>query len=223
MAAGVGQILRMAAVSTRAGASRGEGKETARTCRCWPEVSFRHRLALFFVLVVVVPMLAVAFMLFRLIGQSERGKSDAAIAAQHHVAQRLFAVQDARARRAIRDVVAGDRVLRSSIADGQVGRAAKRARQLVKFAASSASCSCATGGRFCRRATTQRSHQRSGVSSRRPGAASGAWRSASSTPRHTRVASAGSRVCTRSCATGVRRWRARCRSPRCVNCLPSSR
>lgn len=78
-------------------------------------------------------MLAVAFMLFRLIGQSEQGKSDAAIAAQHDVAQRLYAEQRARANRAIRDVVAGDRVLRTSIADGQLGRAAKRARQLVKF------------------------------------------------------------------------------------------
>ena len=96
-------------------------------------MNFRNRLALFFVLVVVVPMLAVAFMLFRLIGQSEQGKSDAAIAAQHDVAQRLFAEQRARANRAIRDVVAGDRVLRSSLADGDVQRAAKRARQLVKF------------------------------------------------------------------------------------------
>lgn len=78
-------------------------------------------------------MLAVAFMLFRLIGQTEQGKSDAAIAAQHDVAQRLFAEQRARANRAIRYVVAGDRVLSSSIADGQLGRAAKRARQLVKF------------------------------------------------------------------------------------------
>ncbi|CAA9515371.1 MAG: hypothetical protein AVDCRST_MAG67-3067 [uncultured Solirubrobacteraceae bacterium] len=96
-------------------------------------MNFRNRLALFFVLVVVVPMLAVAFMLFRLIGQSENGKSDAAIAAQHDVAQRLFGEQRARANRAIRDVVADDRVLRSSIADGELRRAAKRARQLVKF------------------------------------------------------------------------------------------
>ena len=102
-------------------------------CRCWAHVNFRNRLALFFVLVVVVPMLAVAFMLFRLIGQSENGKSDAAIAAQHDVAQRLFGEQRARANRAIRDVVADDPVLRSSIADGELRRAAKRARQLVKF------------------------------------------------------------------------------------------
>jgi len=40
-------------------------------------VSFRTRLTSFFVVIVVVPMIAFGFMVFRLIGQSEDGKADA--------------------------------------------------------------------------------------------------------------------------------------------------
>lgn len=79
-------------------------------------------------------MVAVAFMLFGLIDQSENGKFNAALAARHDVAQQLFAEQRALARRAL-DEIADDRVLASSIADGDRRRAAKRARQLVKFRA----------------------------------------------------------------------------------------
>ena len=44
-------------------------------------MSFRNRLTLFFVLIVVVPMVAVAFVLFRLIADNESGKADARLAA----------------------------------------------------------------------------------------------------------------------------------------------
>lgn len=97
-------------------------------------MTFRNRLALFFVVIVVVPMVAVAFMLFRLIGQSENGRFNAALAAQHEVAQRLFAEQRALARAAIADVAA-DRIVRSAIAGGDRRRAGKRARQLVRHRA----------------------------------------------------------------------------------------
>ena len=40
-------------------------------------MSFRTRLTSFFVLIVVVPMIAVGFLVFRLIGDSEQGKADA--------------------------------------------------------------------------------------------------------------------------------------------------
>ena len=40
-------------------------------------MSFRTRLTSFFVLIVVVPMVAVGFLVFRLIGDSEQGKADA--------------------------------------------------------------------------------------------------------------------------------------------------
>lgn len=96
-------------------------------------MSFRNRLALFFVLIVIVPMLAVTFLLFRLIAQSENGKSNAAIAAQHDVAKRLFGEQRDLAQDVIRTNIASDSVFTSSLEKGDRKRAAKRARQLVKF------------------------------------------------------------------------------------------
>ncbi|HEY0345010.1 MAG TPA: diguanylate cyclase [Solirubrobacteraceae bacterium] len=94
-------------------------------------MSFRNRLALFFVLIVIVPMLAVTFLLFRLIGQSETGKSNAAIAAEHGVAQQLFREQRDLAQAVIQDVIRNDAVCVSSLQSGDLRRAAKRARQLV--------------------------------------------------------------------------------------------
>jgi diguanylate cyclase (GGDEF)-like protein len=49
-------------------------------------MSFRARLTLFFVLIVVVPMVSVAFLLFRLIGGIENGKQDAALSARQGAA-----------------------------------------------------------------------------------------------------------------------------------------
>src|SRR3954452_19540491 len=40
-------------------------------------MSFRTRLTSFFVLIVVIPMLAVGFLVFRLISDSQEGKADA--------------------------------------------------------------------------------------------------------------------------------------------------
>ncbi len=57
-------------------------------------MSFRNRLTLFFVLIVVVPMVAVAFVLFRLIAGSESGKADARLAARQQTAINLY--QEAR-------------------------------------------------------------------------------------------------------------------------------
>src|SRR3712207_4207210 len=45
------------------------------------EMSFRNRLTLFFVAIVIVPMLSVAFVLFSLIADNENGKADARLAA----------------------------------------------------------------------------------------------------------------------------------------------
>jgi diguanylate cyclase (GGDEF)-like protein len=106
--------------------------------REWPEcadtlkhVSFRNRLALFFVVIVIVPMLAVAFLLFRLIDRSETGQAEAAIAQKHIVAARLFVEQAALADRALRRV-GGDRIFTSALQEGDVARAQKRATQLRK-------------------------------------------------------------------------------------------
>jgi diguanylate cyclase (GGDEF)-like protein len=53
-------------------------------------MSFRNRLTLFFVLIVVVPMVAVAFVLFSLIATSESGKADARLAATKRAAINLY-------------------------------------------------------------------------------------------------------------------------------------
>src|SRR4051812_31982921 len=52
-------------------------------------MSFRNRLRLFFVVIVVVPMIAVGFVLFVLIANSETGKDDAAVGARSKTAFRL--------------------------------------------------------------------------------------------------------------------------------------
>jgi diguanylate cyclase (GGDEF)-like protein len=49
-------------------------------------MSFRNRLTLFFVLIVVVPMIAVGFVLFHLIATNESGKADAKLAARQETA-----------------------------------------------------------------------------------------------------------------------------------------
>jgi diguanylate cyclase (GGDEF)-like protein len=53
-------------------------------------MSFRNRLTLFFVLIVVVPMVAVAFVLFSLISSNEDGKADARFAANYRTAIHLY-------------------------------------------------------------------------------------------------------------------------------------
>jgi diguanylate cyclase (GGDEF)-like protein len=63
-------------------------------------MSFRNRLTLFFVLIVVVPMVAVAFVLFTLIATSESGKADARLATTNGAAINLYREDRNRADRA---------------------------------------------------------------------------------------------------------------------------
>src|SRR6201991_2205588 len=58
--------------------------------------SFRTRLRLFFVLIVIVPMIAVTLIVFRLIAESENGQADARVAARQETAISLY--YDARAK-----------------------------------------------------------------------------------------------------------------------------
>lgn len=51
---------------------------------------FRTRLRLFFVLIVIVPMIAVTFIVFRLIAESENGQADARVAAWQETAIALY-------------------------------------------------------------------------------------------------------------------------------------
>src|SRR3954454_6766327 len=52
--------------------------------------SFRTRLRLFFLLIVLVPMIAVTLIVFRLIAESEHGQADARVAARQEAAISLY-------------------------------------------------------------------------------------------------------------------------------------
>src|SRR4051794_11530280 len=92
-------------------------------------MSFRARLTLFFVLIVIVPMLSVAIVLFRLISDNETGKADSSLAAHQQAARNLYRLAAAKADRAI-VVVGGDRVLAQSLRAKDYARARKRAKQM---------------------------------------------------------------------------------------------
>src|SRR6185503_4434201 len=93
-------------------------------------MSFRARLRLFFVLIVIVPMLSVALVLFRLISDNETGKADADIAARQRAALSLYEEAHRRANSAVQGV-GNDRVLQESLFAGDMDRARRRASQLL--------------------------------------------------------------------------------------------
>ncbi|MDX6697765.1 MAG: hypothetical protein QOE65_1162 [Solirubrobacteraceae bacterium] len=77
-------------------------------------MSFRSRLTLFFLLIVIVPMVSVAVVLFRLISDNERGKADARVAQGQTAVIGLY----------------GKEVDRAGVAAGRVGRDQVMARAL---------------------------------------------------------------------------------------------
>ncbi len=84
-------------------------------------MSFRNRLTLFFVVIVIVPMISVALVLFRLISDSETGKADAGVRARIELVHNLY----------VRDVAHAGRVLLRVVADARTGAgtdARRRAR-----------------------------------------------------------------------------------------------
>src|SRR3954454_23481917 len=93
-------------------------------------MSFRARLTLFFVLIVLVPMLSVAIVLFRLIADNETGKADEDIAARQRAAISL----DREHRREGDGAVVGvgdDRQLSAALQSGDLQAARDRASQLL--------------------------------------------------------------------------------------------
>jgi diguanylate cyclase (GGDEF)-like protein len=80
-------------------------------------VSFRGRLRLFFVLLVIVPMIALAVVLFTLTSRSETGKADAGISAGTETAFGVYEEAALGAEPALREV-ASDRRLRAALAAG---------------------------------------------------------------------------------------------------------
>src|SRR2546423_3521416 len=93
-------------------------------------MSFRARLRLFFVLIVIVPMLSVAIVLFRLISDNETGKADAGLNANLKAARSLFLEATRRADGAV-EGVGSDRQLADALVRGDVARARERARELL--------------------------------------------------------------------------------------------
>jgi diguanylate cyclase (GGDEF)-like protein len=94
----------------------------------WRRVNFRGRLRLFFVLLVIVPMIALAVVLFTLTARSETGKADAGIAAGTRTAFSLYEERAAAAGPAVREVAA-DQQLTAALASGTGIR--QRLEQLV--------------------------------------------------------------------------------------------
>src|SRR3954465_6421695 len=93
----------MGAGEGRRGHRAGRGGASARRAPGYSPgsaMSFRNRLTLFFVLIVVVPMVAVAFVLFDLITNNEHGKADARLAANYRRAIHLYEEDRADADRA---------------------------------------------------------------------------------------------------------------------------
>ena len=93
-------------------------------------MSFRGRLAIFFILIVILPMIALAIVLFSLTESSETGKADAGIAQGSRTA---FAVHEAAARQTAAEAraVAADPRLRQALADGRTADARARIGELV--------------------------------------------------------------------------------------------
>src|SRR5215216_4427178 len=93
-------------------------------------MSFRRRLTLFFVLIVIVPMVAVAVVLFRLISDNEDGKADARLAAEQAVAINVY--KDARERASVAlERIASDEELAAALQDDDVAAARSRAQTLL--------------------------------------------------------------------------------------------
>ena len=78
--------------------------------------SFRNRLRLFFVVIVILPMIAVGFVLFQLVSRSEQSQSDAQLSEAQRVAQNLYRDSVTQANAAGGKIVA-DEGLRRAIAD----------------------------------------------------------------------------------------------------------
>ena len=94
-------------------------------------MSFRGRLRVFFTIIVIVPMIAVALVLFTLTAESETGKADAGIAAALRNAFTLYDQASDRAEPVLRRV-GQDRALRSALAAGRYGEAARRIEVLQR-------------------------------------------------------------------------------------------
>jgi diguanylate cyclase (GGDEF)-like protein len=93
-------------------------------------MSFRSRLTLFFVAIVIVPMASMAIVLFRLLSDNEHGKGDARIAARQEAAIHLY--EDARRDSTVvaRKIAGTDAPLAAALRAGDRTRIQRRTEQL---------------------------------------------------------------------------------------------
>ncbi len=94
-------------------------------------MSFRARLRLFFVLIVILPMIALGVVLFGLTARNEIAKADAGIAAAMRTTIGLYGERVDRARPALRRL-ARDAELRRAVAAGDDRAARQRLRELMR-------------------------------------------------------------------------------------------
>jgi diguanylate cyclase (GGDEF)-like protein len=94
-------------------------------------VSFRGRLTLFFIIIVIVPMVAIALLMYRLIDSSENGQVEAGISAKQGAAADFLREEHDRAQDVLDNVVSKDAVFVGSLQRKDLRRASKRAEQLV--------------------------------------------------------------------------------------------
>jgi diguanylate cyclase (GGDEF)-like protein len=90
------------------------------------EMTFRGRLRVFFTIIVIVPMVAVAAVLFRLTADSETGKADAGLAAGLRTAFAVYSESSARAEPRLRSLARNAELVDGLAAGGARARAAVR-------------------------------------------------------------------------------------------------
>jgi diguanylate cyclase (GGDEF)-like protein len=95
-------------------------------------VSFRSRLASFFVLIVLVPMVAVAFVLFSLLADNENGKADARLAAQTQVAINIYKERSAAADRRLVRLQQADRGFAKGLTTGDPAILERASQRLLR-------------------------------------------------------------------------------------------
>jgi diguanylate cyclase (GGDEF)-like protein len=93
-------------------------------------VSFRNRLTFFFILLVILPVLAVAFVGIEIVRNSEAAKTDTRLNQSQRAAEELYRASRARAQ-AVASTVSRDTALAAAIRDGDKAALRRRLQQLV--------------------------------------------------------------------------------------------
>jgi diguanylate cyclase (GGDEF)-like protein len=107
--------------------------------------SFRARLSWFFVVIVILPIVMVTAVLFRLVADSELGKSDARLAQAQTSAGDVYRMTELRAETAAREVASSPALARG-LAQGREGTASALRAEVVQRKLSGAAIELAGGG-----------------------------------------------------------------------------